>query len=272
MVMNNPFSLAGKVALITGGATGLGLAMAQCMVQSGAHVIIASRNLEKCEQAAASLTKEAALSEKTLGGTMASRVGSASACALDVTDSANVNEVVATFIQKHGHIDILCNNAGNHCKKPITQMSVDDFTSVLTTHVVGSFVLTKALVPYMQQQGGGNIQFTASMTSFLGMPNVVGYSAAKAAFLGMIHSLSTELAPFHIRVNGIAPGWIETTMLHQALDHDEPRKNKILQRTPLGCFGQPADIGWASVYLASPASSFVTGQVLVVDGGALNGF
>ena len=254
MVMAHPFSLEGRVALITGGASGLGFAMAECMAASGAKVIIASRRLQLCEEAAQQLGH------------------GADARQLDINDIDAVPTFAANLVRDFGHIDILCNNAGNHCKKPIEEMSVDDFTAVLRTHVVGSFALSKALIPQMKAQGHGNIQFTASMTSFLGQPYVTGYAAAKSAFLGMIHGMATELSPAGIRVNGIAPGWIDTPMLHQAVDNDPPRKAKILGRTPMQKFGRPEDIGWAAVYLASDAASFVTGQVLVVDGGALYGF
>ncbi len=254
MVMAHPFSLEGRVALITGGASGLGFAMAECMAASGAKVIIASRRLQLCEEAAQQLGH------------------GAEARQLDINDIDAVPTFAANLVRDFGHIDILCNNAGNHCKKPIEEMSVDDFTAVLRTHVVGSFALSKALIPQMKAQGHGNIQFTASMTSFLGQPYVIGYAAAKSAFLGMIHGMATELSPAGIRVNGIAPGWIDTPMLHQAVDNDPPRKAKILGRTPMQKFGRPEDIGWAAVYLASDAASFVTGQVLVVDGGALYGF
>lgn len=254
MVMSHPFSLEGRVALITGGASGLGFAMAECMAASGAKVIIASRRLQLCEEAAQQLGH------------------GAEARQLDINDIDAVPTFAANLVRDFGHIDILCNNAGNHCKKPIEEMSVDDFTAVLRTHVVGSFALSKALIPQMKAQGHGNIQFTASMTSFLGQPYVIGYAAAKSAFLGMIHGMATELSPAGIRVNGIAPGWIDTPMLHQAVDNDPPRKAKILGRTPMQKFGRPEDIGWAAVYLASDAASFVTGQVLVVDGGALYGF
>ena len=254
MVMAHPFSLEGRVALITGGASGLGFAMAECMAASGAKVIIASRRLQLCEEAAQQLGH------------------GAEARQLDINDIDAVPTFAANLVRDFGHIDILCNNAGNHCKKPIEEMSVDDFTAVLRTHVVGSFALSKALIPQMKAQGHGNIQFTASMTSFLGQPYVTGYAAAKSAFLGMIHGMATELSPAGIRVNGIAPGWIDTPMLHQAVDNDPPRKAKILGRTPMQKFGRPEDIGRAAVYLASDAASFVTGQVLVVDGGALYGF
>jgi len=114
--------------------------------------------------------------------------------------------------------------------------------------------------------------FTASMTAIIGMPLVIAYSAAKSAYVGMVRGLSAEVAPYNVRVNAIAPGWIESPMLRKALDGDEARSNKILSRTPMGRFGEPDDIGWAAVYLCSPAARFVTGVLLPIDGGASQGF
>ena len=245
----NAFSLHNKTALITGAASGLGLAMAKCMIVSGAKVIIADLNGELAQATAGTLGSQASWIQ------------------MDVGDTAAAQEKVDALISEHGAIDILVNNAGNHCKKPIEEMSVSDFESVLDVHVVGAFALTKALVPHMKQRGQGCVLFTASMTSFLGQPLVTGYSAAKSAYLGMIRGMTTELA-----VNGIAPGWIDTPMLRKAIEGDDERRNKILGRTPMKKFGKPEDIGWAAVYLASDAAAFVSGQVLVVDGGALIGF
>lgn len=164
------------------------------------------------------------------------------------------------------------NNAGTHVKKTIEDHSIEEFHSILQTHVEGAFSITRAAVPHMKRAGAGSIVFIASMSSLIGMPNIVAYSAAKAAYLGMVRSLASELGPANIRVNAIAPGWIETPMLRQALSGDTERSNKILSRTPQKRFGTPGDIGWAAVYLSSPASSFVNGVVLPVDGGASIGF
>jgi len=124
----------------------------------------------------------------------------------------------------------------------------------------------------MLVRNSGSILFTASMTSLIGMPLVVAYSAAKSAYLGMVRSLATEFGPKGVRVNAIAPGWIASDMLDRALNGDPARKAKILGRTPLGRFGDPDDIGWAAVYLCSPAGRFINGHVLTVDGGAAVGF
>lgn len=256
MKVSDVFSLEGDVAVITGGASGLGLAMAKCMVESGGQVVL----LDCCEE---SKLEEACLK---LGKENSSWIR------YDVTDLDRTQETVDQIIGQYGKITILCNNAGNHCKKPIEEMSIEEFESVLNVHVVGSFALTKAIVPYMKSQKKGSIVFTASMTSFIGQPYVMGYSAAKSAFLGMVRTLASEVSADGIRVNAVAPGWIDTPMLHKAIDNDIQRKNKILGRTPSACFGKPEDIGWATVFLCSPAAAFINGVALPVDGGALIGF
>jgi NAD(P)-dependent dehydrogenase (short-subunit alcohol dehydrogenase family) len=253
-MLKNAFSLEGKTALITGSASGLGYAMAECMIACGAKVIIADLNGELAQSAAERLGPQAIAAQ------------------FDVSKTALTASFVDELLGKVGQIDILVNNAGNHCKKPIEEMTVADFESVLDVHVVGAFALTKALVPHMKQHGNASVLFTASMTSFLGQPYVAGYAAAKSAYLGLIRALTTELAGAGIRINGIAPGWIDTPMLRKAIEGDDERKNKILGRTPMKKFGKPEDIGWAATYLASDAAAFVSGQVLVVDGGALIGF
>ena len=174
--------------------------------------------------------------------------------------------------QEYGGIDILVNNAGIHCKKPVEETTNDDFNGVLGTHLVSSFALSKAVVPGMKHRTRGSILFISSMAAFLGMPSVVAYSAAKAGMTGMMRSMASELGGAGIRVNAIAPGFIETPMLRKAINGDQPRIDKILGRTPTHTFGDPDDIGWAATYLASDAAKFVNGQVLVVDGGALIGF
>jgi gluconate 5-dehydrogenase len=169
-------------------------------------------------------------------------------------------------------LSILVNNAGIHLKKPATDTSAAEFNSVLQTHVVAAHALTAAVLPGMVQRKRGSILFTASMTSLFGIPLVVAYSAAKSAYLGMVRSLATEISAQGVRVNAIAPGWIDSAMMRQALDADPQRRQKILSRTPMGKFGEADDVGWAAVYLCSAAAKFITGVVLPVDGGASIGF
>ena len=249
------FSLAGETAMVTGGASGLGLAITRCMARAGARVIaLGSRGTEEGEAALADLPGQVFYRR------------------FDITDTDNVQAFVESVVAEHGPVRILVNNAGNHCKKPIEDMTVEDFTRVLDVHLVGAFALTKALVPHMKANGGGSVIFQASMTSFIGQPNVTGYSTAKAGILGMVHTLAGECGADGIRFNAIAPGWIDTPMFRQATDNDAPRLAKILGRIPMKKTGQPDDIGLAAVFLASPASSYINGICLPVDGGALIGF
>jgi NAD(P)-dependent dehydrogenase (short-subunit alcohol dehydrogenase family) len=249
-----PFSLAGETALITGGGSGLGLAIARALSAAGAQVVLVGRREEVLREAADSLGPGAHWLRH------------------DVTDGAAAAGLIDRVIHEVGEVGILVNNAGVHLKKAIADTSDEEFAAVLDTHVRGAFAMTRAVVPGMQRRRHGSILFIASMVSLFGMPMVAAYAAAKSAYLGLVRALACELGPFEVRVNAIAPGWIETPMLHQALDGDAPRRNKILGRTPMARFGQPADIGWAAVYLCSPEAGFVNGIVLPVDGGASIGF
>ena len=241
--------------MITGGGSGLGLGIARCFVRAGAKVVLVGRR-------EAELTKAA----KELGE-------SASTIAHDITQLDRAGELVERAGAAAGApISILVNNAGVHLKKPAPETSPAEFNSVLQTHVVAAHALTAAALPGMLERGHGSVLFTASMTSLFGIPLVVAYSAAKSAYLGMVRSLAAEVSGRGVRVNAIAPGWIDSPMMRQALDTDPPRKQKILARTPMASFGNADDVGWAAVYLCSPAARFVTGVVLPVDGGASIGF
>lgn len=246
------FGLKGKIAIVTGGATGLGLAITQAFVTAGAKVVILSRHADK--------------------ELIDSFNGNVIFYPFDVTNTKEAPKLIEKIIEEVGDISILVNNAGNHCKKPIEEMSVDDFTSVLDVHLVGAFALTKALIPHMKKLGEASIIFQASMTSYIGQPFVAGYSTAKAGYLGLVHTLASECGSYGVRVNAIAPGWIETPMFHKATDNDEKRLNKILGRIPMNKVGAPSDIGNACIYLSCKASKYINGICLPVDGGALIGF
>jgi gluconate 5-dehydrogenase len=252
--LNSPFDLAGETALITGGGTGLGLGMAKCFVAAGARVVLVGRRKEELEKACVLL------------GTNAFAVQG------DVTKLETIPALVDAAEKSAGPVSILVNNAGVHLKKPAMETSDSEFANVLQTHVFGAFALAREAGRGMVARKHGSILFTASMASLMGIPLVVAYSAAKAAYVGMMRTLSVELGLSGVRVNAIAPGWIQSEMLDKALAGDPPRKAKILGRTPLNRFGEPADIGWAAVYLCSPAAKFVTGVVLPVDGGAAEAF
>ena len=250
----NPFSLEGEIALISGGGTGLGLAIGRSMAAAGARVILAGRRAAVLKEAVAAIGPQAGF------------------VLCDVTRSKDASKVVARAEALFGPSSILVNNAGIHLKKPALETSEEEFLGVLKTHVLGSHALTRAVLPGMLRRRHGSIVFIASMASLFGIPNVFAYSAAKSAFPGMVRALATEVSPLGVRVNAIAPGWIETEMSQRAMAGDPARKERILARTPLGRFGEPDDIGAAAVYLCSPAAKFVTGAVLPVDGGVSIGF
>jgi len=251
----NPFSLAGETALITGGGTGLGFGIAQCMVEAGAQVVLVGRREAELKRAASELGK------------------AASYLAADITRLDDAPDLVRRATEASGSfISILVNNAGIHLKKPAAETNPHEFNNVLQTHVVAAHALSTAVLPGMIQRKHGCILFTSSMSALFALPLVIAYSAAKSAYLGMVRTLAAETGEQGIRVNAIAPGWIESPMLRKALAGDEKRSQRILQRTPMGRFGDPHDVGWAAVYLCSPAAKFVTGTVLAVDGGASIGF
>jgi len=248
------FSLRDQTALITGGGTGIGLAIAHAMHAAGAQVVLVGRREAELAQAAQGL------------GT------GATALEHDVTATGGAPALIARAEAAVGPITCLVNNAGIHLKKPAVETSVEEFERVLRTHVLGAHALTAAVAPGMMARKAGHILFTASMASLFGLPQVVAYAAAKSAYLGMVRTYATEFSPQGVRVNAIAPGWIDTALSRQAMAGDPRRRERIIARTPMAAFGDPLDIGWAAVYLASPAARFVTGVILPVDGGVSIGF
>lgn len=251
--IKNWYDLTGRTAVVTGGATGLGLAITRCLISAGAKVIVLSSNPKNAEA-------------------LAEFGGKAVFYPFNITDTDNTPAMVERILAEQGPVDILVNNAGNHCKKPLEEMTVADFEGVLDVHLVGAFALTKALAPHMKARGWGRIVFQASMTSYIGQPMVAGYATAKAGYLGLIHVLTAELAPFGITVNAIAPGWIDTPMFHKAVDNDPPRLAKIMGRIPAKETGDPMDIGMVTAFLCSDAARYISGSCIPVDGGALIGF
>jgi gluconate 5-dehydrogenase len=253
--MKTPFTLENETALITGGGTGIGLGIARCMVQNGARVLLVGRREEPLAKACADLG------------------GQASFVAADITRLDAAAELVATATKvAQSPISILVNNAGTHLKKFAEDTTPEDFQNVLTTHVLAAHALTRAAIPGMLANGHGSILFTSSMAAFMGVPQVMAYAAAKSAYFGMVSTLSAELSAKGVRVNAIAPGWIFSDMTQQALDRDPARKARVLSLIQMGRMGNPEDIGWAAVYLSSPAAAYVTGVTLPVDGGASVGF
>lgn len=243
-----------KTAIVTGGGSGLGFAIAKTFVEHGIQTIIAGRNKEKLDTA-----------QEQLG-----ELCHALAC--DVSDLASIPGFVQQVIDQYGQIDILVNNAGINMKKDFTEVSDEDFQQVILTNLTSVFSLSREVVKHMLSKQAGCIINISSMAAQYGLPKVIAYSASKTAIDGMTRAMAVELSPKGIRVNAIAPGFIYSEMTAKALDSDPERKAKVFGRTPMGIMGQPSDIGEAAYFLASDAAKFITGVVLPVDGGNSIGF
>lgn len=248
------FSLKTETALITGGGTGIGRAIAGCMHAAGAKVVLVGRREPELSRAVENLGKRA------------------SYVVHDITQLDEAPALVERVTEEIGPITCLVNNAGIHFKKAAVETTTEEFKRMLSTHVLGAHALTAEIAPGMMNRAHGSILFTASMASLFGIPKVIAYTAAKSAYVGMVKGLATEFSRHGIRVNAIAPGWIDTDMSRKAFEGDPQRLEKILSRTPTGTLGDASDIGWAAVYLASDAARFVTGITLPVDGGVSIGF
>jgi NAD(P)-dependent dehydrogenase (short-subunit alcohol dehydrogenase family) len=248
------FSLAGRVALITGGGTGIGLEIARCMVLAGATVIITGRRESVLQESAADLG-----------------VG-AHFLVNDVTDLNSIEGLVEQVEATYGPLDILVNNAGINMKKPALEVTDEDFSRIIHTNLNAVFALTRAAAKRMVARRSGTILMISSMAAYYGIDRVVAYAASKSAVEGMVKVLASEFSAQGVRVNAIAPGFIETEMSRTAMNSDPDRRDRAMRRTPMGKFGRPEDIGQAAVFLASDAARYITGVSLPVDGGNSIGF
>lgn len=247
-------STKGKIAVVTGGGSGIGLAIAEKFTQSGITTIIVGRDQQKLCAAREKLGENC----HTISH--------------DLSNLSTLPELANKIISQFGHIDILVNNAGINMKKDFTEVSDQDFQQVLQTNVSAVFSLSREVVKHMMQNGGGAIINISSMASQYGIPKVIAYTASKSAIEGMTRAMAVELSPKGIRVNCIAPGFIATDMSAKALNGDLERKQKVMSRTPMGQLGDPSDIADAALFLATDASKYITGVVLPVDGGNSIGF
>ena len=244
-----------KVAIITGGGSGIGFAIAEKFVQNNIKTIIIGRDEQKLSNAKNNLGE--------LCNTMQ----------CDLSDLNSIPNLVQKIIKQHGQIDVLVNNAGINMKKEFIEVSDEDFQKILLTNVTAIFSLSREVVKHMLEKNiKGSIVNISSMASQYGIPKVIAYTASKSAIEGMTRAMAVELSPKGIRINCIAPGFIATDMSAKALNNDPERKNKALGRTPMGELGQPSDIGDAAVFFATDSSKYITGTVLPVDGGNSIGF
>ena len=246
------FDLSGRVALVTGGATGLGLQMATGLAEMGAHLILCARKVERCEQAAAELEK---LGVKTL------------AMACDVKNPVAVESVVGAAVAKFGRIDILINNAGTSWGAPVEEMKLEHWNKVIETNLTGTFLFAQAVGKVMVPARRGKIINISSVAGIHGAPpqfQAIGYHASKGGVIAFTKDLACKWGIHNIQVNAIAPGWFPTDMSSVVMERN---KDYFLSRIPLGRFGGEKDLKGAAVFLASDASDYVTGQILAVDGG-----
>lgn len=248
---SNPFSLKGRAALVTGASRGLGLAMAQALGEAGAFVVVNGRD---------AATLDAAVARLKAAGVEAAAV------AFDVTDASARRAGVAAAHALKGRLDILVGNAGVQHRAPLAQWSEADFDRVVEANMTSCFFLAQLCAPLMKAGGYGRIIFTSSVNSLLGRETIHAYVASKHGLLGLSRSLATELGRDGITVNTIAPGYFETEM-NTALRADTAFFEKISARVALRRWGEPKELGGACVFLASPASAYVTGHQIVVDGG-----
>jgi len=247
-------NLSKQIAIVTGGASGLGLAITRLLVAKGIHVIMVGRN------------------EANLIALASELEGNASYFVADLSIGSQIPLLVDAIYQQFGSIDILVNNAGVNLKKPFIEVTDDDFASVIQTNLLSVFSISREVVKKMLPKGSGVIVNISSMAAQYGIPKVIAYTAAKTAIEGMTRAMATELSPLGIRVNCVAPGFIKTAMSAKALDADPERKQKVFSRTPMGHMGEPNDIAEAVYYLCTDQSKYVTGIVLPVDGGNSIGF
>ncbi|MFM1885450.1 MAG: 2-dehydro-3-deoxy-D-gluconate 5-dehydrogenase KduD [Pseudomonadota bacterium] len=249
--MSISFDLTGKVALVTGANTGIGQAIALALAAAGADVAVAGRSAPQDTLAGIAATGRRGLDIRA-----------------DLSSTAPVQGVVGQVVDGLGRLDVLVNNAGIIRRNDLQDFTEEDWDAVVDTNLKTLFFLSQAAARHMLSRGSGKIINIASLLSFQGGIRVPSYAAAKSGVAGVTRAMANELAPKGIQVNAIAPGYI-TTNNTAALQADETRNRQILERIPSGRWGRPEDIAGAAVFLASPASNYVTGHILAVDGGWL---
>ena len=249
--LQTPFDLFGKVALITGAYRGLGFAIAQGLARAGATVVLNGRRQDALDAAVG------LLSAQGLG---------ASTAVFDVTDREEIGSAVAQINERFGHIDILFNNAGIQRRGPLVDFPQAQWDEIIATNLSAPFAVSQAVLPGMISRKSGKIVHIASLMSELARPGVVPYTAAKGGVRQLTRGMAVELAPHNIQVNAIAPGYFATEM-NRALIDDAEFNAWVSKRTPAGRWGEPDELAGLAVFLASSASNYMTGQMLVIDGG-----
>jgi gluconate 5-dehydrogenase len=253
--MQNLFDLSGKVAIVTGASRGLGQYFGRALARAGADLVITSRDMSRLNEFHEEI--------KSLGR-------KALPIKLDVLDETDIKNMVHAAIDEYGRIDILINNAGLNIRRPAAEFTWQDWDTVLETNLKGSFFVAQAVGKEMMKQRYGRIINIGSCTCVFGMEGIGPYSASRAGVLGMTRSLAAEWGKYGITANVLAPGWFKTAQ-NRVLYENAKWVEYIVDRIPLGRPGQPNDLDGAVVFLASDASAYITGQILLVDGGFTTG-
>jgi 2-dehydro-3-deoxy-D-gluconate 5-dehydrogenase len=248
----SPFDLKGRVALVTGGNGGIGLGMARGLAQAGAAVAVAGRNLKKSQAAAAELS---AMGIKT------------TVVEVDVTDEVSCRKMVEDTVAQLGRLDILINNAGINIRKQPQDYTLAEWRLVIESNLSSAFTCSHAAYPHMKSAGAGKIINIGSMMSIFGASFAPAYAASKGGIVQMSRALATAWAKDNIQVNAVLPGWIDTDLTKRARAEVSGLNSMVLMRTPARRWGTPDDMSGIAVFLSSPASDFVTGTAIPVDGG-----
>lgn len=246
------FDISGKVAIVTGGNGGIGLGMARGLAEAGADIAIVGRNEAKSTAAAGELKRQGVR---------------AIAVTADVTDKAAVSGMVAQTLRELGRIDILVNNAGINIRKAPDKLDIEEWDSVIRTNLTSAFLCSQAVYPAMKQAGGGKIINIGSMMSIFGASFAPAYAASKGGIVQFTRSCAVAWAPDNIQANAVLPGWIDTDLTKRAREQVDGLHDRVLTRSPSARWGVSSDFAGVAVFLASPASDFVTGTAIPVDGG-----
>ena len=256
-MIHDLFDLTGKVALVTGGSHGIGLAIGKVLAKAGARLCINGRDAARLEEVAQQLLKEGIV---------------AYAFAFDVTSEEQVDQAISTIEKEVGPVGILVNNAALIKRVPIVDMDVNDFRNIIDVDLVAPMIVSKRVVPGMMDRRSGKIINMCSMMSVYGRNTVSAYASAKGGLKLLTASMCCEWAKYNIQVNGIGPGYIATSQTAPIREGNHPFNELVMTRTPAGRWGEPEDVAYAALFLASQASNFVNGQILFVDGGILANF
>jgi NAD(P)-dependent dehydrogenase (short-subunit alcohol dehydrogenase family) len=250
------FSLKDRVALVAGGSRGLGKAMAESLAGAGADIALASRNAARLEETASELRQRSGR-----------RVH---AIAVDITERERVEAMVLETLGVLGKIDILVNSVGTNIRKPVQEFSEREWHEVIDTNLTATFLCCQAVGPHMVERGFGRVINIGSILASFGLAERTAYTASKGGVIQLTRTLALEWAPHHVTVNAICPGFFATE-LNEPIIKNRTIYKQLCEKIPLGRFADPAEIQTAALFLASPASSYVTGSILYIDGGVTAG-